>query len=153
MKPIFGALIFMLLFFAAKAQKRDTTIYQGCRLANDTTQYIDGTGASILDSCPQFRNGLNDLLKYISTHVHCPLNIRKDHLKGKVIISVVIEKDGSITHAKIERGISKNIDKEALRVINSLPKWKPGILNRKPVRVKYYIPVSFTVPNKNHNKT
>jgi protein TonB len=62
---------------------------------------------------------------------------------------MTIEKDGSISHARIEHGISKDLDKEALRVINSLPKWKPAILNKKPVRDKYFIPVAFSLEKSN----
>ena len=136
----------VLSFFVIKAQKPDTTIYQTCRIANDPTAVNSNGEEIIFDSCPQFKNGLNGLYKFISTHIHYPAIAKYNHIQGRVIVAIVIEKDGSISHAKVERGVSKDIDKEAVRVINSLPKWKPGILHEKPVRVKYYVVVGFKLP-------
>jgi protein TonB len=137
-------------FYIAKAQKQDTTIYSNCRLANDTThyiavdnQYVAVDKEIIFDSCPQFKNGFNDLFKYISAHIRYPIISKENYIQGKVIISCIIEKDGKVSHSKIEHSPSVDLNPEALRVINSLPKWKPGILHGKPVRVKYYIVVSF----------
>ena len=151
MKKSILFLFIVLSVFVAKAQKPDRTIYQTCRTANDPPT-VGGKGEEIIfDSCPQFKNGLNDLYKYISTHVRYPFIAEQSNTYGRVIISFIIEKSGSISYAKIERGISKGMDNEALRVINSLPKWKPGILHGKPVRVKYYVVVGFKLP-KNYKK-
>lgn len=141
MKKTILFLFISLSFYIAKAQEQDTTVYHGCRLANDTTQVIGD--ASILDSCPQFKNGFNDVFKYISNHIRYPIISKENDIQGKVIISCIIEKDGKVSHSKIEHSPSVDLNKEALRVVTSLPKWNPGILHGKPVRVKYYLVVSF----------
>ena len=140
---------FMSLLFisTAIAQKRDTTIYSGCRLKTDTIPVVDGDGL-LMDSCPQFKNGPDDLYKFINENIHYPASARKNHVEGRVIVSMIIEKDGSVSHAKVERGVSKEIDKETLRLINSLPKWNPGVLHGKPVRVRYALVVPFKLPDK-----
>jgi periplasmic protein TonB len=66
---------------------------------------------------------------------------RKD--PGTVYVQFIIEKDGSITDVNVIRGVSPSSDKEALRVITNMPKWKPGMQNSKPVRVRYVFPIRF----------
>ncbi len=66
-------------------------------------------------------------------------------VQGKVIIGFVVEKDGRLTNFKIERKLWPEFDKEALRVIRKMPRWKPALLNGKPVRCNYTIPINFTL--------
>jgi len=152
MRKTLFTLILFLSVLCANAEKPDTTIYQSCRLADspDTKGIDDEQIKIIFDSCPQFRNGSDDLLKYIASHIRYPLNARKNHVEGRVIVCTVIEKDGGISHVEVVHGISMDLDKEALRVIKLLLKWKPAILHRKPARVKYYIPVYFKIPSDNN---
>lgn len=63
--------------------------------------------------------------------------------QGKVIVQFVVDRDGTISNPKVVRGVDPYLDKEAIRVISSMPKWTPGMQNGKKVRVKYTIPVSF----------
>ncbi|MFI5160890.1 MAG: energy transducer TonB [Sphingobacteriales bacterium] len=125
----------------AKAQKNDTTIYDGCKQKDDTTTVIGAP--SILDSCPQFKNGYGDFNKYIDTHIrYRDMNKPSDSQK-RLYIEMIIEKDGSITHAKVVRSVSNEFDKEVLRVVNSSPKWEPGTLHGQKVRVRYWVVVSY----------
>ena len=64
-------------------------------------------------------------------------------IQGKVFIQFVIERDGSITDVKVARGVDASLDKEAVRVVQSMPKWKPGMQDGKTVRVKYTVPIMF----------
>ena len=68
-------------------------------------------------------------------------------VQGKVYIQFVIEKDGSITDVKVIRGVDASLDKEAVRVVKSMPKWKPGKQRNKPVRVSYTLPINFQLSN------
>ena len=140
MKRILLLLVTLLCILSANAQKQDTTIYQSCRLANDTTQYV-GVGKEIIfDFCPQFGKQSDDYSKYILAHIK-HYGIAKMGY-ARIIISIIIEKDGSVSHAKIIRAVSSKLsNKEALRVIRDMPKWKPAILHRKPVRMRYNLPV------------
>lgn len=68
-------------------------------------------------------------------------------ISGKVYIQFVIEKDGSITDVKVARGVDSSLDKEAVRVVKSMPKWTPGKQRGKPVRVAYTLPINFQLTN------
>ena len=92
---------------------------------------------------PEFGVGENDLQRYIHSHIVYPTEAKEQGICGTVIVELIINKDGSICHARVARGIHPLIDKEALRVINSLPKWTPAILYDEPVKVRYGVPVRF----------
>ncbi len=92
---------------------------------------------------PEFPGGEAALQKYIASHVQYPEVARDNGLQGKVYIQFVINKRGEVENASIARGIDAVLDKEALRVIQSLPKWKPGVQRGKPVRVSYTVPINF----------
>lgn len=89
---------------------------------------------------PQF-NG--DLGKWLGKNLKYPVRAQEAGVQGKVYIEFIIERDGSITDAKVIRSVHPDLDKEALRVVNSMPKWKPGMQRDKAVRVKFTIPISF----------
>ncbi|RZK52471.1 MAG: TonB family protein [Pedobacter sp.] len=96
-----------------------------------------------LGSPPSFRGGINQFYKYLSNSIRFPKDAMERGIKGKVLISFTIEKDGKITEAKIEKGVNPSIDQEALRVIRASPDWIPGIQRGAYVKVKYNIPISF----------
>lgn len=92
---------------------------------------------------PSFPGGAKELNNFLSKNLKYPPSLQEINVQGKVIIQFVVDKDGSITNAEVVRGVHPLIDKEALRVINMMPKWSPGMQNQKPVRVKYTVPVAF----------
>jgi TonB family protein len=98
-----------------------------------------------LGSPPSFKGGINQFYKYLSNSIRFPKDAMERGINGKVLVSFTIEKDGKITEAKIEKGVSPSIDQEALRVISASPDWIPGIQRGVNVRVKYNIPISFNV--------
>ena len=97
----------------------------------------------VVEDSPQFPGGLQALLDYLHDNIKYPESCRRDSIQGRVIISFVVEKDGSINSAEIVKGVHEQLDAEALRVIDAMPKWKPGKQRGKTVRVKYAIPVNF----------
>ena len=92
---------------------------------------------------PEFPGGAAELLKYLSTHIKYPTMSQEIGSQGRVIVQFVVDKDGSITNPTVVRGVDAYLDKEAIRVISGMPKWKPGVQNGKKVRVKYTGPVVF----------
>jgi len=96
---------------------------------------------------PGFKGGNIAFLKYLQGNIHYPAQSREKHIQGKVFISFIVEKDGSLSDLKVVRGVSDDLDAEALRVLQESPKWDPGIQNGRAVRVAYTIPVSFTLSN------
>ena len=92
---------------------------------------------------PEFPGGSAELLKYLSTHIKYPTMSQEMGSQGRVIVQFVVDKDGSITNPTVVRGVDAYLEKEAIRVISGMPKWKPGVQNGKKVRVKYTVPVVF----------
>ena len=99
----------------------------------------------IVEDMPEFPGGELALRKFIANAIKYPVIAQENGIQGKVYVNFVVNKDGSVTDAKIARGVDPSLDKEALRVINSLPKWKPGKQRGKPVRVSYTVPINFVL--------
>ena len=97
----------------------------------------------VVEEMPQFPGGAAALMQYLSKNIRYPEDAHKNNIQGRVIVNFIVETDGSITEAKVWRSIHPLLDAEALRVINAMPKWNPGIQGGKPVRVKYTVPVTF----------
>ena len=93
----------------------------------------------IVEEMPSFPGGEGKLMEYVAKNIKYPQIARE----GRVFVGFVVEPDGSISNVKLLRGIGGGCDEEAMRVIKSLPKWKPGKQRGKPVRVSYQIPVFF----------
>lgn len=96
-----------------------------------------------VDRLPEFPGGQAALIKYLNTNIKYPTIAAESGVQGRVIVQFVVNKDGSIVDAVVSRGVDPYLDKEALRVVNSMPKWKPGTLKGKPVRCRYTLPVMF----------
>ena len=92
---------------------------------------------------PSFQGGYSALLSFLQDHIQYPEEAEKDSVEGKVVVSFVIEKDGSISNPQVVRGVHPLLDKEALRVVRLMPKWNPGMNNDLPIRVKSNVPVTF----------
>ena len=97
----------------------------------------------VVEEMPQFPGGAAALMQYLSKNIRYPEEAHKNNIQGRVIVNFIVETDGSITEAKVTRSIHPLLDAEALRVINAMPKWNPGMQGGKPVRVKYTVPVTF----------
>ena len=82
-------------------------------------------------------------MKYLSKNIRYPEQAKKENIQGRVYVTFVVEKDGSITNAKVLRSIGGGCDEEALRVVNAMPKWEPGKLQGTPVRVQFNLPIVF----------
>ena len=87
--------------------------------------------------------GQKALLEYLTANVRYPDDCEDTCVQGRVIVSFMVERDGSLSEAKVMKSVYPSLDEEALRVVNSMPKWCPGKLNGKAVRIKYTIPVNF----------
>lgn len=87
--------------------------------------------------------GPSGLFQYLSMSVRYPPVAEENGVQGRVIVSFVVERDGSITDVRVVKSVDPSLDKEAIRVISSMPKWIPGKQNGDPVRVKYTTPVTF----------
>jgi periplasmic protein TonB len=99
----------------------------------------------IVEDMPEFPGGELALRTYIANAIKYPVIAQENGIQGKVYVTFVVDRDGGISDAKIARGVDASLDKEALRVVNTLPKWKPGMQRGKPVRVSYTVPINFVL--------
>lgn len=97
----------------------------------------------VVENMPEFPGGNAALMQYLAKNITYPTIAQENGTQGRVIIQFVVNQDGSIVDAKVARSVDPYLDKEALRVINAMPKWKPGMQRGKPVRVKFTVPVMF----------
>ena len=105
----------------------------------------EGKVFMIVEEMPTFPGGEEKMLQYIREHVKYPAIARENNIQGRVYVTFVVDKDGKIRDAKIVRGIGGGCDEEALRVVNSMPDWKPGRQNGRNVQVQFNLPVNFTL--------
>ncbi len=116
-------------------------------MAKDTAEAKTGKKMPCTDNpemFPQFPGGHIALFEYLSKNIKFPKSKENEDVKVRVVTTFTVEKDGSITHAKIVRSQGEAFDNEALRVINGMPKWIPGMQNGKAVSVKYLLPITFS---------
>ena len=109
---------------------------------------LDNSGKTIyagLDMVPEFPGGVKGFGKFLAKNIKYPSAARVMGIQGRVIISFVCEKDGTLNDLYLARSIGGGCDEEALRVIKLSPRWKPGIQYGKPVRVVYSVPIAFTL--------
>jgi len=99
----------------------------------------------VVENMPEFPGGDLGLMKYIQKNVKYPPIAKEYNITGKVYVSFIVDKSGAVTNVKIVRGVDKNLDGEALRVVKSLPRYKPGKQRGKAVRVMFTIPINFTL--------
>ena len=95
---------------------------------------------------PEFKGGMANFYQYLKENIKYPAEAKANKVQGKVFLSFIVETDGKLNHIRVDRKLGSGTDEEALRVLEESPDWNPGILNGKPVRVKYNIPVSFKLP-------
>lgn len=97
----------------------------------------------VAEQMPEYPGGMKEMLKFLQENVKYPENAMKNNVQGRVIVQFVVEKDGTLTEFKVARSVDPDLDAEALRVLQTMPKWKPGMQKGQVVRVKFTVPVSF----------
>ncbi len=103
----------------------------------------EGEVFQVVEEMPEFPGGMEALLSYLGKNIKYPSMAQENNIQGRVIVEFVVNKDGSIVDPVVKRSIDPSLDNEAMRVVKSMPKWKPGKQRGKPVRVRYTVPVLF----------
>lgn len=101
----------------------------------------------VVEDQPEFPGGNQAMMDFISNNIKYPAEAKEKGIQGRVILNYVVEEDGSISEVQVVRGVAPMLDSEAIRVIESMPKWKPGKLRGKEVRVRFTLPVVFRIPS------
>ena len=97
----------------------------------------------VVETMPEFSGGTGEMIKYLVKNIRYPKEMEEQKVEGRVIVTFVVRKNGEITDAKVVKSVHPQLDAEALRIINGMPNWTPGMQNGKPVNVKFALPVSF----------
>lgn len=112
-----------------------------------TPVFEDNHVFTSVEQMPVFPGGDAELLKYISSHIRYPDIAAENGIQGRVVVQFVVQKDGSVGQVKVARSKDPDLDKEAVRVVKTLPKFTPGRMNGQPVNVWYTLPVTFKLAN------
>ena len=109
---------------------------------------VSQSNQSVFDSVeqmPEFPGGMSALIDFLSSNIKYPEDAIKQNVGGRVMVMFVVETDGSISNVRVARTVFPSLDSEAIRVVKSMPKWKPGKEKGRVVRVKYTLPVIFSI--------
>ena len=110
---------------------------------------VDSDGVYLMpDQLPEFPGGIQAMMKFLSTNIKYPVEAQKKGISGRVIVQFVIMEDGTLDQAKVIRGVDPLLDEEALRVVKSMPKWKPGMDRGEAVKVRFTAPIMFNLSRK-----
>ena len=101
----------------------------------------------VVEEQPEFPGGNAAMMKFLSDNIRYPVIAQENGIQGRVICNFVVERDGSITDVQVVRGQDPSLDREAVRVIQQMPRWKPGKQRGAPVRVRFTLPVVFRLQN------
>lgn len=105
----------------------------------------EGEVFEIVEQNPMFPGGNEELMKWLSKNLKYPASAQENGIQGRVLVQFVVNKDGSIVEPKVLRSVDPALDKEALRVVSTMPKWQPGKQRGKTVRVRFTLPVTFRI--------
>lgn len=100
---------------------------------------------TVVEEMPAFNGGIEELYKFLANNIKYPQQAKDAQIKGRVFVNFVVEKDGEVTNVNVLRGIGGGCDEEAIRVVSSMPRWKPGTQRGENVRVSYNLPIKFSL--------
>lgn len=123
----------------------DDSVAAAAAVGNDMEVGVTDSVYTVVEVDPEFPGGYEGLYKYLAESIVYPEQAKKEGIKGRVIVRFVVEKDGTVSHAEVLRGIGGGCDEEVLRIVNAMPKWKPGRVKGEAVRVQYQLPVTFSL--------
>ena len=123
--------------------------YTAGNLISGVNYYREKKVYTAVDVAPDFKGGIAAFYNFLGRAIYYPAVDREHHITGKVFVTFVVERDGLLTDVKIVKGVSKTLDEETLRVIKLSPKWIPGSQHGVAVRVKYTVPVNYTLSGDN----
>lgn len=104
---------------------------------------VDETVYAIVEEMPEYPGGYDQLTAYLSQNLQYPQVARDNGIQGRVYVSFIVERDGSVSDVKVTRSLEQSCDEEAIRVVKAMPQWKPGKQGGQAVRVSYMLPVVF----------
>lgn len=98
-----------------------------------------------VEQLPEFLGGMVEFMKWLTHNLRYPAAAQQQKIEGKVVVTFIVNKDGTIANPKVDRSVNAMLDNEALRVIKMMPNWKPGMIGNKPCRTMFAIPINFKI--------
>ena len=146
-------LILLLIFACARNSENNTeNKTEVSKEQQYTKQEAVEEAFTVVEQMPKYSGGKEAMFKFIAENTNYPEEARKQGVSGKVLVSFVVEKDGSITNIDVLRGIGSGCNEEAKRVVSIMPNWEPGYQRGKAVRVKFNLPFNFKLDGNKENK-
>ena len=99
----------------------------------------------VVEGMPQYPGGIPQMMKFIISNIKYPKDAIKKGMQGAVVVQFVVEPDGSVSNVHVVRSVFPSLDTEAVRMVKAMPKWSPGMQNGKPVRVRFNVPIRFSL--------
>lgn len=143
---IIASLLLMLIFnYTSFAQEADTAKNLTLNSEEIIIEESESPVFTIVEMMPKYPGGDKEMYAFLANNIKYPAYAKENGITGTVFITFVVENNGKISNAKILKDIGGGCGYEALRVVNSMPKWKPGKQGGKPVRVQFNLPLNFTL--------
>ncbi len=139
-----------LVFFACSGPDTETfveqnDIQQDKQAMDNNTETTEFDVFTVVEDMPEYHGGMQALMEYLGSNIVYPESAKEKGIEGRVLINFIVDTDGSIKSVNVIRGIYEDCDNEAVRVVSSMPKWKPGKQKGVPVKVSYNLPIKFTL--------
>ena len=143
---IYRYLFVSLLFIGMSVILVQCKLFQSEQTAQqEASNSTDSVKNVTVDQQPEFPGGKSALFDYLGENLNYPEPSKQKEVEGIVIVQFVVNKDGSLTNVKVQKSVSKLLDEEANRVVKEMPLWKPGRQDGKVVRVRYRVPINFSL--------
>jgi len=143
MKKIFSTLILLTSCLLIQAQTADSA--KTTENNNLKENKIEKEVFLVVEEAPEFPGGQDAMMKFLADNITYPKEALDSLIHGTVYVNFIVEPDGSVSNIEVKRGIGGGCDEEAVRVIQMMPKWKPGTQRGEPVRVQYSLPIRFVL--------
>ena len=149
MKPY--SLFLLCFFFVSTISAQTASDVDTGKVVNDTNEYQNDTIYLVVEHMPEFPGGQQAFFNFLREQVEYPKDAEEQGIEGRTICQFIVEKDGSIGYVRAVRSSgNKSLDREAIRVLQSMPNWTPGLQRGKPVRIQYTVPIGFRLPEKDN---
>ncbi len=136
-------LLFLSAFVFMTGQAQIRKVMTCNPMSKNASPYSDIYESDYVDEQPRFPGGERGLINFINNTRKYPYNAYKSKVEGRVLCSFIVNPDGSVSNAFVIKGVEESLNKEALRIINSMPNWTAGKVDNEPVKVRCILPIAF----------
>ena len=136
---LLAVVVLTVLIFKYSTQSPNNTNVDMQAVNADTVEVVD----TVIDQMPTFPGGDSALFNFLNKNINYPIEAQKNGIEGRVICKFTVDRDGTIKDIEVIQSVNSSLDKEAVRVLKLLPKWSPGIVQGKAVRVSHSLPINF----------